>query len=163
MTRVRDKANSTLTSGSEGDQCSALSLPLPSDILPDAKDEKPTVVHIVQPPGGRVREQSGERWRVDLERRKEELTVQKLLPLSPVSSYLYLQLALGTLHLDVSFQEFICQCRRHTRCGFNPWVRKIPWRRKWQPLQYSCLENPMDRGAWQAIVHGVTKSRTEVT
>ena len=24
------------------------------------------------------------------------------------------------------------------------------------PLQYSCLENPMDRGAWQAIVHGVT-------
>ena len=26
------------------------------------------------------------------------------------------------------------------------------------PLQCSCLENPMDRGAWQAIVHGVTKS-----
>ena len=28
------------------------------------------------------------------------------------------------------------------------------------PLQYSCLENPMDRGVWQAIVHGVTKSWT---
>ena len=28
------------------------------------------------------------------------------------------------------------------------------------PLQYSCLENPMDRGAWQVIVHGITKSRT---
>ena len=28
------------------------------------------------------------------------------------------------------------------------------------PLQYSCLENPMDRGAWQAAVHGVTKNRT---
>ena len=28
------------------------------------------------------------------------------------------------------------------------------------PLQYSCLENPMDGGAWWAIVHGVTKSRT---
>ena len=26
------------------------------------------------------------------------------------------------------------------------------------PLQYSCLENPMDRGAWQAIIHGVTES-----
>ena len=26
------------------------------------------------------------------------------------------------------------------------------------PLQYSCLENPMDRGAWQATVHGVTES-----
>ena len=28
------------------------------------------------------------------------------------------------------------------------------------PLQYSCLENPMDRGAWWAIVHGVTKNQT---
>ena len=28
------------------------------------------------------------------------------------------------------------------------------------PLQYSCLENPMDRGAWQATVHTVTKSQT---
>ena len=28
------------------------------------------------------------------------------------------------------------------------------------PFQYSCVENPMDRGAWQAIVHGVAKSRT---
>ena len=28
------------------------------------------------------------------------------------------------------------------------------------PLQYSCLENPMDRGAWQATVHGVAKSQT---
>ena len=28
------------------------------------------------------------------------------------------------------------------------------------PLLYSCLENPMDRGAWQAAVHGVAKSQT---
>ena len=28
------------------------------------------------------------------------------------------------------------------------------------PLQYSCLQNPMDGGAWQATVHGVTKSQT---
>ena len=28
------------------------------------------------------------------------------------------------------------------------------------PLQYSCLENPMDREAWQAVVHGVAKSQT---
>ena len=28
------------------------------------------------------------------------------------------------------------------------------------PLQYSCLENPMDRGVWWPIVHGVTKSQT---
>ena len=45
----------------------------------------------------------------------------------------------------------IClQFRRHKICGFDPWVGKIPWRRKWQPLQYSCLKNPMDRGVWWA-------------
>ena len=31
------------------------------------------------------------------------------------------------------------------------------------PLQYSCLENPMDGGAWQAAVYGVEKSRTQVS
>ena len=31
------------------------------------------------------------------------------------------------------------------------------------PLQFSCLENPMDRGAWQATVHGVTKSWTRLS
>ena len=30
------------------------------------------------------------------------------------------------------------------------------------PLQYSCQENPMDKGAWQVTVHGVTKSRTQL-
>ena len=30
------------------------------------------------------------------------------------------------------------------------------------PLQYSCLGNPMDRGVWQATVHGVAKSRTQL-
>ena len=45
-----------------------------------------------------------------------------------------------------------CKCRSRR---FNPCVGKIPWSSN--PLQYSCLENPMDRGAWRAIVHGVTK------
>jgi len=31
------------------------------------------------------------------------------------------------------------------------------------PLQYSCLKNPMDRGAWWATVHGVTKSQTHLS
>ena len=39
------------------------------------------------------------------------------------------------------------------------WYNTI-WRRQWHPLQSSCLENPMDRGTWQATVHGVTESRT---
>ena len=34
---------------------------------------------------------------------------------------------------------------------------------KWQPLQYSCLENPMNRGAWQATVYGVAKSQTRLS
>ena len=53
------------------------------------------------------------------------------------------------------------QCRRHKRLGFDPWVRKIPCKRAyWGGLQYSCLENPMDRGAWWATVHRVAESGT---
>ena len=48
-------------------------------------------------------------------------------------------------------------CSAGGRPRFNPWVRKIPWRRGWLPIQYSCLENPMDRGAWWATVRGVAK------
>ena len=59
-------------------------------------------------------------------------------------------------------KEPTCKCRRHKRPVFNRWVGKIPWRRKWHPLQYSCLENPMDRGAWRAIVHRITKSQTRL-
>ena len=43
--------------------------------------------------------------------------------------------------------------------GFDPWVRKIPQKRKWLLLQYSCLENSMDRGNWWATVHWVVKVR----
>ena len=39
------------------------------------------------------------------------------------------------------------------------WGRS-PGGRHGNPLQYSCLENPMDRGHWQATVHRVTKSQT---
>ena len=39
----------------------------------------------------------------------------------------------------------------------------LHWRRQWHPLQYSCLESPMDRGAWWAAVHGVTKSQTRLS
>ena len=39
----------------------------------------------------------------------------------------------------------------------EPRVGKTPWRRKWQPLQYSCPGNPMDRGAWRATARGATE------
>ena len=38
------------------------------------------------------------------------------------------------------------------------WVGKIPWNRAWQRFQYSCLDNPMARGTWQATVHRATKN-----
>ena len=41
--------------------------------------------------------------------------------------------------------------------GLIPEVGRSPGGVKGNPLEYSCLGNPMDRGAWQAIVHGVTE------
>ena len=44
--------------------------------------------------------------------------------------------------------------------GSIPGLERSPGVGKGNPLQYSCLENPMDRGAWQATVHRITKSLT---
>ena len=44
-------------------------------------------------------------------------------------------------------KEPACQRRRRKTLGFNPWVRKSPRVRNGNPLQYSCLENPMHREA----------------
>ena len=44
--------------------------------------------------------------------------------------------------------------------GSIPESGRFPGEGHGNPLQYSCLENPMDRGAWQATVHGVAKSQT---
>ena len=46
--------------------------------------------------------------------------------------------------------------------GLVPGSGRFPGGGHGNPLQYSCLENPMDRGAWQATVHGVTKSQTRM-
>ena len=40
---------------------------------------------------------------------------------------------------------------------------RCPEERNGYPLQYSCLENPMEGGAWQATVHGVAKSQTRLS
>ena len=42
--------------------------------------------------------------------------------------------------------------------GLIPGLGRSPGGGHGNPLQYSCLENPMDRGAWRATIHGVTKS-----
>ena len=52
-------------------------------------------------------------------------------------------------------KELICQCRRHN-------VRRFPGIGNGNPLQYSCLDNPMDSGAWRVTVHRVAKSQTQL-
>ena len=75
----------------------------------------------------------------------------------------------GTIDIIISYKgctscsdgkESTCQCRRPE---FDPWVGKIPWSRERLPTQYSCLQKSTDRGAWQATVHGVTKSQTRLS
>ena len=47
-----------------------------------------------------------------------------------------------------------CQCRRR---GFDPWDRKSPRRKKWQPIPVFLPKNSTDRGAWQATGRGVAR------
>ena len=61
-----------------------------------------------------------------------------------------------------SSKEPSCRCRRHERRGFGPRVRKSPGGGRGNPLQRSCLENPMARGAWWAVVLRATKSWTQL-
>ena len=62
------------------------------------------------------------------------------------------------------FLKFICEsacnagdCLQCRRCGFDPWVRKIPGEGNSNSLQYSCLGNSIDRGVWWATSHGVAR------
>ena len=47
--------------------------------------------------------------------------------------------------------------------GSIPGLGRSPGEGNGNPLQYSCLENPIDGGAWWATVHGITKSRTQLS
>ena len=59
-----------------------------------------------------------------------------------------------------SGKETACQYIRLRRHGFSPQVGTMMWSRNGNPLQYSCRENPTDRGACWATVHGVASSWT---
>ena len=47
--------------------------------------------------------------------------------------------------------------------GLIPGSGRSPGGGNGNPLQYSCLENPMERGAWRATVYGVAKSQTQLS
>ena len=61
-----------------------------------------------------------------------------------------------------SGKEPTSQCRRCKRHGFDPWVGKIPWRRAQQPTLTFLTGESLDRGTWQAMIHRVTKSQTQL-
>ena len=54
----------------------------------------------------------------------------------------------------LSGKEFTCQCRIHR---FDPWVRKMPQNRKWQPVPVCLPGHCIDRGAWWATVYGAAE------
>ena len=64
----------------------------------------------------------------------------------------YFIIAIFPLRLPRWFsgKEPACQCRRHKRCGFNPWVRKMPWSRRWQPTPVSLPGGLQSTGSQRA-------------
>ena len=61
-----------------------------------------------------------------------------------------------------SGKDSTCQCRKPKKHGFIPVTGRSPGVGKGNLLQYSCLENSMDRGAWRAAIHRVAKSWTQL-
>ena len=90
--------------------------------------------------------------------RHEVDTLWVLAWTSGCTKVLYVDLVVGTwvfgLLWWLSGKEPPCQSRR---CVFDPWSGSSPGEGHGNPLQYSCLENLIDRGAWRDTVHGVTK------
>ena len=63
--------------------------------------------------------------------------------------------------------SLVAQTLKNLPTTWKTWVQSLglgrfPGEGNGNPLQYSCLGNPIDRGAWRAIVHGVTKSQTRL-
>ena len=63
----------------------------------------------------------------------------------------------GGSPVGTSGKEPVCQCSRYKHTGLIPGLGRFPGGGHGNLLQYSCLENPMERGAWQAVVHRVAK------
>ena len=71
-------------------------------------------------------------------------------------------------YLYLFWASLVAQRLKRLPAVWETWVQPLGWEdspgeRNGNPLQYSCLENPMDGGAWRATVHGVAKSRTRLS
>ena len=62
-----------------------------------------------------------------------------------------------------SGKESDCYCRKHRRTAFNPWIRKIPWRGKWQPRPVFLPGKFHGQMSLAGTVHGVAKSQTRLS
>ena len=69
------------------------------------------------------------------------------------------------LFKQIMIDSLVAQTVKHLRDdpGLIPGSGRSPGEENGNPLQYSCLENSMDGGAWRATVHGVAKSRTPLS
>ena len=63
----------------------------------------------------------------------------------------------------LSSKEFACSVGAVRDVGLIPGSGRSPGEGNGNTLQYSCLENPMGRGDWRAIVHRVTKHQTQLS
>ena len=67
-----------------------------------------------------------------------------------------------TVPLQLSGKESACSAGASGEADLIPGSGRSPGEGNGTSLQYSCLENPMDRGAWRATVHRVAKSQTRL-
>ena len=75
----------------------------------------------------------------------------------------FASLEIHWFHRSLSGKKSACSAGAAGDTGLIPGSGRSPGGGHGDPLQYSCLENPMDRGAWQATVHGVAKSQTQLS
>ena len=86
-----------------------------------------------------------------------------LLQIERFPSFLWLRTSPSGFPGGSVVKESACNTRDAGDVGLIPGSGRSPGGGHGNPLQYFCLENPMDRGAWRATVHRVTKSRTRLS
>ena len=89
---------------------------------------------------------------------KKKMSKERRLPLLEIEIYMWIYIC-GFPGGSV-VEDLTANSRDRRNAGLIPGLGKSPGIGNGMPLQYPCLENPMDRGAWQATVHGVIKTWT---
>ena len=85
-------------------------------------------------------------------------------PAEPPGIHLHIHISLLFYYFNwwLSSKESTCNAGNTGHIGLIPGLGRSPVGQYGNPFQYSCLENSMDRGAWQAIVHSIAKSPTRL-